>query len=85
MKKLFLIVLVIFILLVAIAVGSQNDGVISVNYLLAQATMKVSTFITLSLAGGVVIGLVIMLPAYLHVKWQLAALKQKVVSQTEPS
>lgn len=85
MKRLFSVLLIIFILLIAIAVGSQNDGLITINYLLAQATMRVSTFIAIALAGGILLGIALLLPAYLHVRWQLISLRQKRTQQQSSS
>ncbi|RPJ67679.1 LapA family protein [Alteromonas sediminis] len=65
------------LLVLALMVGFLNEGLITVNYLLAQATIRVSTFITIVLGGGIVIGLALLLPAYLRVRMQLASLRQK--------
>jgi len=83
-RRLLLILVVIFLLLVALMVGFLNEGQITVNYLLAQATMRVSTFITIVLGGGIVIGIALLLPAYLRVRMQLASLRQKA-NQAESS
>lgn len=77
MKGLISIILIIFILLIAIAIGSQNDGLISINYLIAQSTIRISSFISIVLAIGVFIGVALFLPVYLRLKLQLASLKSK--------
>ncbi|WP_347564642.1 lipopolysaccharide assembly protein LapA domain-containing protein [Alteromonas sp. 5E99-2] len=77
MKGLLSIILVVFILLVAIAVGSQNSGEITVNYLLAQAQIKVSTFIAITLGCGILVGVLLVTPAFLHARMKLAFIKQK--------
>ena len=78
MKGLLSVLIIVFILLLAIAVGSQNDSDITVNYLLAQATIKVSTFIALVLGAGVVVGVLLVMPAYIHTRVKLALTKQKL-------
>ena len=78
MKGLLSVILIVFILFVALAIGSQNDSEITVNYIIAQSDIKISTFIAITLGLGIIVGVLLVMPAFLHAKVKLALLKQKV-------
>ncbi len=72
----FLIILVL--LAVAFVIGSQNEGMVTVNYLIAQANIRLSTLIAISLSIGVIVGILIMLASWLRLKVQLMSAKSKM-------
>ncbi|MCW8108101.1 LapA family protein [Alteromonas ponticola] len=63
--------------------GSQNETLITVNYLIAQSDMRVSTLIAVSVALGVVIGLLMMLVSWLALRVQLMAARAKIRKLTK--
>mgnify|MGYP003131630808 CR=1 FL=1 len=69
----FLIILAL--LTVAFVIGSQNEGV---NYLIAQANIRLSTLIAISLSIGVIVGILIMLASWLRLKVQLMSAQSKM-------
>lgn len=70
--------MIVLLLAVAFAIGSQNESIISVNYLLAQAKIRISTLIAISLFIGVVIGVLIMLASWLSLRVQLLSVRAKL-------
>lgn len=72
----FLIILAL--LTVAFVIGSQNEGVVMVNYLIAQANIRLSTLIAISLSIGVIVGILIMLASWLRLKVQLMSAQSKM-------
>ncbi|RDV27585.1 LapA family protein [Alteromonas aestuariivivens] len=78
MKGIISLLVIVLLLAVAFAIGSQNDAVITVNYLLAQTQIRISTLIAITLSIGVVIGLLIMLASWLSLRVQLLAARAKL-------
>lgn len=78
MKGIILLILAIIFLMVAITVGLTNSDVITINYLLAQIDMRISTFMVVCLAIGFFFGFTTILSKYLALKLQLANLKRKL-------
>jgi len=72
----FLIILAL--LTVAFVIGSQNEEVVTVNYLIAQANIRLSTLIAISLSIGVIVGILIMLASWLRLKVQLMSAQSKM-------
>ncbi|WP_245953118.1 lipopolysaccharide assembly protein LapA domain-containing protein [Alteromonas aestuariivivens] len=78
LKGIISLLVIVLLLAVAFAIGSQNDAVITVNYLLAQTQIRISTLIAITLSIGVVIGLLIMLASWLSLRVQLLAARAKL-------
>lgn len=78
MKGIILIILVIFLLLAAIVVGSRNADVVTINYLIAQVDMRVSTFMVVCMAIGFFFGTATILTKYLALKVRFAAMKKRL-------
>lgn len=74
----FLVILVL--LTIAFVIGSQNEALITVNYLIAQANLRVSTLIAITLSIGVAIGILIMLVSWLRLRVQLLTTQAKLQS-----
>nr|WP_239059254.1 LapA family protein [Alteromonas hispanica] len=51
---------------------------VTVNYLIAQANIRLSTLIAISLSIGVIVGILIMLASWLRLKVQLMSAKSKM-------
>ncbi len=77
MRGLFSVIFVVFVLIVAIALGSQNDGVITINYLIAKTTLTISSLIAITVGLGVLLGIAIMVPLLLRLNVLLALQKRK--------
>lgn len=83
MKSIISFIVILFLLVVALVVGSQNDAVITVNYVLAQADLRISTLIAIVLGMGIVIGLLVLSAAFLGMRVQVASLKSKLKTLTK--
>ena len=70
MKALLSWVMVIFILVLAIVVGAQNDQWVSLNYLIAATEMHLSTVIAISMLLGIIITLLLVLSLVVKLRWQ---------------
>lgn len=55
MKAFLSVVLLILLLIVTILVGAQNDQLITVNYLIAQSTLRLSVLMAVMFLLGVII------------------------------
>jgi len=78
LKGIFSLLIIVVLLVLAFAVGSQNESVISVNYLIAQAQLRVSTLIAVALTIGVIIGFLIMLTSWLSLRLQLTTTRSRL-------
>jgi putative membrane protein len=78
MKGIIVFVVVILLFMFAIVIGSQNTQIISVNYLIAKAEMRVATFMVISLAIGFAIGFLLMLLRFLALKMQNKLLQRRI-------
>ncbi|WP_414830788.1 LapA family protein [Alteromonas sp. H39] len=78
MKGILFIIVVLVLLSLAFAIGSQNDALISVNYLIARAEIRVSTLIAATLSVGVIIGVLIMMASWLSLRVKLIASRSKL-------
>ncbi|MEG3768206.1 LapA family protein [Alteromonas sp. 14N.309.X.WAT.G.H12] len=83
MKGIITLLLIVVLLAFAFAIGSQNDAFVSVNYLIAQAQLRVSTLIAITLALGIVIGILIMLLSWLSLRVQLVAARTRLRKLTK--
>ncbi|MGQ8363725.1 lipopolysaccharide assembly protein LapA domain-containing protein [Glaciecola sp. 1036] len=78
MRKILLSILVVLLILLAIVVGSRNTEIVTVNYLIAQIDMRLSTFMVVSLLIGFCIGFSTILTRYLSLKVKMGLLKRKL-------
>ena len=83
LKRMISFIVILFLLLVALVVGSQNDAVITVNYVIAQADIRISTLIAIVLAMGILIGFLLMTTTWLAMRIQVAGLKSKLKNVTK--
>ncbi|AXR06783.1 LapA family protein [Salinimonas sediminis] len=78
MKGIFSLIIIVVLLVLAFAVGSQNEAVITVNYLIAQAELRVSTLIAIAVTIGVIIGFLMMLTSWLALRIQLTTTRSRL-------
>ncbi|MBE1288321.1 MAG: DUF1049 domain-containing protein [Alteromonadaceae bacterium] len=78
MKGLLTFLLLVLVLVFAVVVGSRNQDVITINYLIAQSEMRESTLMAITLGAGVVIGMLTMFFNWLKLSWQVSSLKSQV-------
>ena len=78
LKGIISLLIVVFLLALAFAIGSQNEAVVTVNYLIAKAQLRISTLIAISLAVGVIIGLLIMLTSWLSLRVKLTSTRSRL-------
>lgn len=80
MKGILTILVILVLLTFAFVIGTQNDALISVNYLIAQAEIRISTLIAISLTLGVIVGVLIMSASWLRLRVQLLSANSKINS-----
>lgn len=78
MKGFILLILAIIFILVAVVVGFRNADVITVNYLIAQINMKISTFMLVCIFMGFFLGFSTILLKYLALKVRFATMKRRL-------
>ncbi len=78
MRVIGLVLVILFLVLLASAIGTQNDQVVTVNYLIAQANLSLSTIIAISLVIGVAIGILLMSVSWLSLRVKLLAARTKL-------
>ena len=78
MKGILSFLFAVILLVVAIVVGSRNQDVVTINYLIAQSDMRESTLMAVMLGSGVVIGMMTMMVNWLKLSWQVSSLKSQI-------
>jgi len=85
MKAIIVFVVIILLLMISIVIGSQNTQMISVNYVIAKAELRVSTFMVITIAIGFLIGFLIMLLRFLGLKVQNKLLQRRLKKLSKDS
>ena len=85
MKAIIVFVVIILLLMISIVIGSQNTQMISVNYVIAKAELRVSTFMVITIAIGFLIGLLMMLLRFLGLKVQNKLLQRRLKKLSKDS
>ena len=78
MKGLFTFLVLIIALFIAIIIGSRNQELVTINYLIAQSELRESTLMAIILSLGIVIGMLTMFGSWLKLSWQVKSLKNQV-------
>ncbi|MGN3437284.1 LapA family protein [Proteus penneri] len=81
MKKVLLFILVILVLaivVIAMTLGSNNDQVVTFNYLIAQGEYRISTLLAILFGVGFVLGWIVSSVFYLRVRLSLGRAKRKI-------
>ena len=78
MKGLLTFLVLIIVLVIAIIIGSRNQELVTINYLIAQSELRESTLMAIVLSLGVVIGMMTMFGSWLKLTWQVKSLRNQV-------
>ncbi|RZG16052.1 LapA family protein [Pseudoalteromonas sp. CO342X] len=68
--------LAVVAILIAFLVGTQNPQVINVNFVIASAELPLATLMSICLALGIIIGLLVTASVLSKLKWQNHRLKK---------
>lgn len=85
MKAIIVFVVIILLLMISIVIGSQNTQLITVNYVIAKAELRVSTFMVITIAIGFLIGFLMMLLRFLGLKVQNKLLQRRLKKLSKDS
>jgi len=83
LKGIITLLVIVFLLVMAFAIGSQNETLVTVNYLIAQSELRMSTLIAVTLSIGILIGLLMMLLSWLSLRVQLVAVRGRLRKATK--
>lgn len=83
MKSILFVVIIFFLLAIAVAVGSQNEAYVAVNYLIAKADIRIATLIAICISIGILIGILIMLTSWLNLRVKLILARTKLNKLTK--
>lgn len=83
MKILLAVILIVICFAFALAIGAQNEQVVTVHYLIAQGEFPLSAVMGVTFAGGFLVGWVLCLAWYLRLKLQNRLLSRKVNRQSK--
>lgn len=78
MKGVILLILAIILIMIAVVVGFRNADVVTINYLIAQIQMRISTFMVVCLIIGFFLGFTTILTKYLALKVRFASMKRRL-------
>jgi len=85
MKVIIVFVVIILLLMVSIVIGSQNTQMITVNYVIAKAELRVSTFMVITIGLGFLIGFLMMLLRFFGLKMQNKILQRRLKKLSKDS
>lgn len=77
-KYLIIFLLLLMLFIISATLGSKNDQIITVNFLMAQGQFRVSTLLALLFGGGFLLGWVICGLFWLRLRLSLAHAKSKI-------
>jgi putative membrane protein len=78
MKGIILLIFAIILIMVAVVVGFRNSDVVTINYLIAQIDMRMSTFMVVCMVIGFFLGFTTILTKYLALKVRFATMKRRL-------
>lgn len=78
MKGVVLLILAIILIMIAVVVGFRNADVVTINYLIAQIEMRISTFMVVCLIIGFFLGFTTILTKYLALKVRFSSMKRRL-------
>ncbi|HSR63929.1 MAG TPA: LapA family protein [Gammaproteobacteria bacterium] len=81
-RRVFLIVLFVIVLVLSLVFFLKNNEVITFNYIVGSTDITVSALLLLTFAAGAILGVISLLPLLLRLKHQQALL-QKQIRMTE--
>merc|ERR1712098_57825 len=71
--------LAVVAILIAFLVGTQNPQVVNVNFVIASAELPLATLMSICLALGIIIGLLVTASVLSKLKWPTPRLKKKAI------
>lgn len=77
MKGLLFLLFVLIILVIGWFIGTQNNHLVLINYLLAETQIRMSVLLAISFFIGVASTLIIFFLYILRLKWQISSLERK--------
>lgn len=80
--KIIKIIAVIALFLIALALGSQNQEMITFNYLLAQGDFHLSTLLGMVFVVGFVVAWIVFASLHLKLKLQIRRLNKQLKKQS---
>jgi putative membrane protein len=81
--KIFLtIIVLIFVMLIAMVLGAKNDQLVTVNYLISQAELRLSVLLVIMLLAGVGLSISIVSLYWIKLRWRIRKLERKQKSLT---
>ncbi|CAG9001571.1 MAG: Lipopolysaccharide assembly protein A [Candidatus Celerinatantimonas neptuna] len=83
MKAIVILVVVIVLFIFALAIGSQNDQIISVHYLIADSQLRLSWLMAIMFISGFVIACVALGFFYSKARFQVIKLKRQLKKQQQ--
>ncbi|NHB95630.1 lipopolysaccharide assembly protein LapA domain-containing protein [Photorhabdus stackebrandtii] len=78
MKYFLILLLVLVIFVISVTLGSNNDQIVTFNYLIAKGNYSVSTLLAVLFASGFVLGWVICGLFYLRTRLSLGRAERKI-------
>ncbi len=78
MKGIVLLILAIVLIMIAVVVGFRNADVVTINYLVAQIDMRISSFMVVCIAVGFILGFVTILTKYLALKVRFRSMRRRL-------
>lgn len=78
MKPLVLFIIAILVVGIAMIIGSSNDELVTINYLIAQTQMRISTFMVICMLIGFVLGIFTIVLKYFALRLKLINLKRQL-------
>lgn len=82
MKIFLTIIVLIFVMLIAMVLGAKNDQLVTVNYLISQAELRLSVLLVIMLLAGVGLSISIVSLYWIKLRWRIRKLERKQKSLT---
>ncbi|WP_432453501.1 MULTISPECIES: LapA family protein [unclassified Agarivorans] len=81
MKAIFSTLLLVVLFVLALALGAQNEQIVSVNYLIAESSIRLSWLMAGLFISGFVCCLLFLLAFYTRIRIEKVSLKRRLVKQ----
>ncbi len=78
MKGLLTFLVLIIVLVIAVIIGSRNQELVTINYLIAQNELRQSTLMAIVFSLGVVIGMLTFFSSWLKLTWKVKSLRNQL-------
>jgi len=77
-KGLLTFLVLIIVLVIAVIIGSRNQELVTINYLIAQSELRQSTLMAIVFSLGVVIGMLTFFSSWLKLTWKVKGLRNQL-------